>query len=207
MDAATDDGRTALYNACCKGHAELVAELLAANATVDQADEDGRTPLIVACQPDWRPKSHKGVITVLLAAGADAQEAYAVVNALLIEADALITRDPSPFIARLLPEAQVLVTSDHLMSTTSRGDVELEEPQRAISSAGRPSSLAKYASTPAPCAVAACISTTRKRSVTEPPLDWLNDQRGSSSCPHSHEQRHVWYCVPAIVRLASQKLR
>jgi hypothetical protein len=36
----------------------------------------------------------------------------------LTDADALITRDPSPFIARLLPEAQILVTSDHLMSTT-----------------------------------------------------------------------------------------
>jgi hypothetical protein len=39
----------------------------------------------------------------------------------LTDADALITRDPSPFIARLLPEAQILVTSDHLMSTTQVG--------------------------------------------------------------------------------------
>lgn len=66
------------------------------------------------------------LIINLLRAGADP---------VLTDADALITRDPSPFIVRLLPEAQVLVTSDHLASTTSHGDLELEEPQRAHPSA------------------------------------------------------------------------
>ena len=53
---------------------------------------------------------------------------------ILTDADALITRDPTPFIARLLPEAQILVTSDHLASTTD--DLEqLEKPGRAVPSA------------------------------------------------------------------------
>jgi hypothetical protein len=65
------------------------------------------------------------LIITLLRAGADP---------VLTDADALITRDPSPFIVKLQPEAQVLVTSDHLMSTVSRDD-ELEEPARAVASA------------------------------------------------------------------------
>jgi arabinosyltransferase len=69
------------------------------------------------------------LIINLLRAGADP---------VLTDADALITRDPSPFIARLLPEAQILVTSDHLMSTTQVGP----EP--------RPSPLAPHPS-PGPC--------------------------------------------------------
>ena len=66
------------------------------------------------------------LIITLLRAGADP---------VLTDADALITKDPSPFIARLLPEAQILVTSDHLASTTTKGDTELEVPDRAVSSA------------------------------------------------------------------------
>jgi len=66
------------------------------------------------------------LIINLLRAGADP---------VLTDADALITRDPSPFIARLLPEAQILVTSDHLMSTTQSPETELEDPWRSSSSA------------------------------------------------------------------------
>lgn len=54
---------------------------------------------------------------------------------ILTDADALVTRDPTPFILRLRPEAQILVTSDHLMSTT-KGDLDvLELPERAVASA------------------------------------------------------------------------
>jgi len=53
----------------------------------------------------------------------------------LTDADALITRDPSPYIARYLPEAQVLVSSDHLSSTTAPNDDGLEIPERAAWSA------------------------------------------------------------------------
>ena len=53
----------------------------------------------------------------------------------LTDADALVTRDPTPFILRLQPEAQILVTSDHLMSTTGGREDELEEPTRAVASA------------------------------------------------------------------------
>ena len=58
------------------------------------------------------------MIISLLRAGADP---------ILTDADALITRDPTPFIRPLLPEAQVLVTSDHLMSTTTDDGLELPE--------------------------------------------------------------------------------
>ena len=66
------------------------------------------------------------LIITLLRAGADP---------VLTDADALITRDPTPFIMRTQPEAQILVTSDHLMSTTSGGADELEIPERAVASA------------------------------------------------------------------------
>ena len=67
------------------------------------------------------------LIISLLRAGADP---------VLTDADALITRDPTPFIVRLQPEAQILVTSDHLMSTTKWDDEwSLEEPTRAVASA------------------------------------------------------------------------
>ena len=66
------------------------------------------------------------LIIALLRAGADP---------ILTDADALVTRDPSPFIARLRPEAQILVTSDHLMSTTGSDMDALEVPERAVPSA------------------------------------------------------------------------
>ena len=66
------------------------------------------------------------LIITLLRAGADP---------VLTDADALITRDPTPFIMRTQPEAQILVTSDHLMSTTAGGADELETPERAVASA------------------------------------------------------------------------
>ena len=58
------------------------------------------------------------LIVALLRAGADP---------ILTDADALITRDPTPFVAPLLPEADILVTSDHLMSTTTDDGLELPE--------------------------------------------------------------------------------
>jgi len=64
------------------------------------------------------------LILSLLRAGADP---------ILTDADALITRDPSPYVRRFLPEAQVLVTSDHLKSTVA--DDGLENPHMASHSA------------------------------------------------------------------------
>ena len=52
------------------------------------------------------PHARRVVTSVTYGTGADP---------ILTDADALVTRDPSPFIARLRPEAQILVTSDHLM--------------------------------------------------------------------------------------------
>ena len=66
------------------------------------------------------------LIIALLRAGADP---------VLTDADALITRDPTPFIMKTQPEAQILVTSDHLMSTTGKSDELLETPERAVASA------------------------------------------------------------------------
>ena len=64
------------------------------------------------------------LIISLLRAGADP---------VLTDADALITRDPTPFIVRLQPEAQILVTSDHLMSTTKWDDDGRSRSPRARS--------------------------------------------------------------------------
>jgi len=66
------------------------------------------------------------LILSLLSAGADP---------IVTDADALITRDPTPFVMRLRPEAQVLVTSDHLMATDDAAAESLELPKRASSSA------------------------------------------------------------------------
>jgi len=70
-----------------------------------------------------RPKLE--LILSLLRAGADP---------VIIDVDALITRDPSPFIVRLLPEAQILVASSNLFSSSSNGDFDLEDPQHAVRS-------------------------------------------------------------------------
>ena len=40
---------TALYIACQEGHAEVVTQLIAANADLDQATDAGATPLMMAC--------------------------------------------------------------------------------------------------------------------------------------------------------------
>ena len=56
---------TPLYIACQKGHTEVVAKLLAANASVDQADNAGVTPLYLACQ-----NGHLGVVQLLSSYGA-----------------------------------------------------------------------------------------------------------------------------------------
>ncbi len=45
VNHARNNGYTPLYIACQKGHTEVVAKLLAANAAVDQATNDGATPL------------------------------------------------------------------------------------------------------------------------------------------------------------------
>ena len=45
----TDNGVTALYTASHNGHTEVVTKLLAANARVDEAINDGATPLLIAC--------------------------------------------------------------------------------------------------------------------------------------------------------------
>ena len=86
------------------------------------------------------------LIITLLRAGADP---------VLTDADALVTRDPTPFIMRMQPEAQILVTSDHLMSTTSRDD-ECEEPLRAVASAWNIGCVcsARLASVSPPCRLA-----------------------------------------------------
>ena len=62
------------------------------------------------------------LILNLLRAGADP---------IITDADALITRDPTPFVVSLLPEAQILVTSDHQMDTAHLkpdDELHLESP-------------------------------------------------------------------------------
>ena len=46
--AKNDDGSTPLHIACHKGHIEEVTTLLAENADVNQAANDGNTPLYAA---------------------------------------------------------------------------------------------------------------------------------------------------------------
>jgi hypothetical protein len=47
--AVTNDGRSALHLACSLGHAEIVTELIANGAAVNQQDMDGHTALHFAC--------------------------------------------------------------------------------------------------------------------------------------------------------------
>ena len=56
-------GATALYIACQHRHTEVVAKLLAANASVDQATNSGMSPLHSACE-----EGHTEVVTTLLRA-------------------------------------------------------------------------------------------------------------------------------------------
>lgn len=59
-------GRSPLWDASWKGHAQIVRDLLNAGAIVDAAHNDGRTPLRVAAY-----NGHLDVVKVLLHAGAD----------------------------------------------------------------------------------------------------------------------------------------
>jgi len=56
--------------ACARGNGDVVTTLLAANAKVNQACNDGGAPLIVACE-----KGHTEVVTTLLAANAEVDQA------------------------------------------------------------------------------------------------------------------------------------
>merc|ERR1712087_116789 len=59
--------RTPLGSAAENGFRDMVATLLSAGAQVEAAEEDGRTPLWLACQ-----HSHVGTAKLLLQNGADA---------------------------------------------------------------------------------------------------------------------------------------
>ena len=59
-------GGRPLLAAAENGHLEVVTALIAAGATVDLADEDGRTPMLVAAA-----SGHHEVVAALLAAGAN----------------------------------------------------------------------------------------------------------------------------------------
>ena len=60
----------AVNAACQNGHTEVVTKLLAANANVNQANNDGATPLYIACQ-----QGHAEIVTQLLAANANVNKA------------------------------------------------------------------------------------------------------------------------------------
>ena len=64
------------------------------------------------------------LIVALLRAGADP---------ILTDADALITKDPTPYVLRYARDADILVTSDTLHSTTT--DDGLEEPDKSVHAA------------------------------------------------------------------------
>ena len=50
MNQARDTGSTPLFYACQEGHTEIVTKLLAANADVNQPNNNDVTPLYVACE-------------------------------------------------------------------------------------------------------------------------------------------------------------
>ena len=58
-------GATALFIACFHGQTEIVTTLIAANASVNQRDNEGFTPLYAASE-----RGHTEVVTALLAATA-----------------------------------------------------------------------------------------------------------------------------------------
>ena len=60
---------TALYLASTNGHTEVVTQLLATRAHVNQANNEGATPLIAACG-----EGHTGIVAILLTANADVNQ-------------------------------------------------------------------------------------------------------------------------------------
>jgi ankyrin repeat protein len=60
-----NNGATPQFISAYKGHAEVVAQLLAAGAAVDKANNKGGTPLFVSAY-----NGHAEVVAQLLAAGA-----------------------------------------------------------------------------------------------------------------------------------------
>ena len=69
--AADADGVTPLMLASRLGRREIVAQLLAAGAAVDAADERGYTALFHACYDPDADRGHPEVVEVLIEAGAD----------------------------------------------------------------------------------------------------------------------------------------
>ena len=65
VDEVDEDGHTALWVACWRGHTEVAKLLLAAAAQVDKAKSDGATPLFISCQ-----EGHSECASLLLAHGA-----------------------------------------------------------------------------------------------------------------------------------------
>ena len=63
-------GRHAAVRRLPGGPHRVVAKLIAANANVNQAENDGVTPLLIACQ-----KGHTEIVTKLIAANADVNQA------------------------------------------------------------------------------------------------------------------------------------
>ena len=66
VDAANEQGETALMRAAKQGHEMCVVELIGAGADVDAADEDGWTSLMRAAQ-----HGHQTCVTALIGAGSD----------------------------------------------------------------------------------------------------------------------------------------
>ena len=60
------NGMTPLHMACCRGHLDVVQELVARGANVEATDEFGRTPLHLACG-----NGHLDVVQELVARGAN----------------------------------------------------------------------------------------------------------------------------------------
>ena len=69
-------GKTALCAACENAHIEVVTVLIDAGAKVNQAANDGRTPLFAACvESCYSPQDSQTVVAKLLAAGANVNQA------------------------------------------------------------------------------------------------------------------------------------
>jgi ankyrin repeat protein len=66
MFCQNEDGWTALHEACCSGHAELIQLLLSRGANVNARCRDSATPLHKAARSGC-----EAIICILLASGAD----------------------------------------------------------------------------------------------------------------------------------------